>query len=156
MSLRIHRDFHSGSNIYESINRFSLRDLFLLTLHHTGVWIFSCDLESSHCSAIRRRRCVRPAQNYPSKVPTAVPFPVIFLLLSAHFSDKLGSRWPFIFAGFLSSAAGFSINLSNAPIGAKYFGTFLCVAGAYSSSPGVLAWLGFRWSTVSVMMTGSS
>lgn len=35
---------------------------------------------------------------------------------------------------------GFSINISPAPRGAKYFGTFFCVAGSYASFPGVVAW----------------
>ena len=64
----------------------------------------------------------------------------IVLLFFAHFSDKLRLRWPFIFAGLLCSAAGFAINLSDASVGAKYFGTFLCVIGAYSCVPGSVAW----------------
>ena len=88
-------------------------------------------------------------------VPTVVFSPVIFLLLSAHFSDKLKLRWPFVLAGFLSSAVGFSINLSNASTGVKYFGTFLCVAGSYSCSPGVIAWLGFPLLSASGIVTGS-
>ena len=35
---------------------------------------------------------------------------------------------------------GFSINISNASSGAKYFGTFLIVAGSYAGFPGVVAW----------------
>lgn len=82
----------------------------------------------------------------PSGLERPVPdtdrnlLPAIFLLFFAYFSDKLQLRWPFIFVGLVSSAAGFSINLSNAPIGVKYFGTFLCVAGTYSTVPGIVAW----------------
>jgi len=64
----------------------------------------------------------------------------IVLLFFAYFSDKLRLRWPFILAGLLSSAAGYAINISDASNGAKYFGTFLCIAGSYSSLPGVVAW----------------
>jgi hypothetical protein len=66
--------------------------------------------------------------------------PAIVLLFSAHFSDKLRLRWPFILAGLLSSAVGFGIDISNASIGVKYFGVFLCVTGSYSAVPGLLAW----------------
>jgi hypothetical protein len=64
----------------------------------------------------------------------------VVLLSSAHFSDKLRLRWPFLLAGLLSCAVGFGINISNTSNGAKYFGTFLCVAGSYSALPGILAW----------------
>ena len=64
----------------------------------------------------------------------------IVLLFFAHYSDKLKLRWPFIFAGLLCSAVGFAINISDAPNGVKYFGTFLCVTGTYSSLPGIVAW----------------
>jgi hypothetical protein len=49
-------------------------------------------------------------------------------------------RWPFVLAGLIVSAVGFGINISDAPIGVKYFGTFLCVAGSYSAAPGTVAW----------------
>jgi hypothetical protein len=64
----------------------------------------------------------------------------VILLSFAHFSDKLRLGWPFILAGLLSCAVGFGINISDASNGAKYFGTFLCVAGSYSALPGILAW----------------
>lgn len=35
---------------------------------------------------------------------------------------------------------GFAIQISNAPRGVKYFGTFFCVAGSYATFPGVVAW----------------
>jgi hypothetical protein len=59
--------------------------------------------------------------------------PAIFLLFFAHFSDKLRLRRPFVLAGLLTCAVGFGINISNASNGVKYFGTFLCVTGSYSS-----------------------
>ncbi|KAH9000997.1 hypothetical protein EDB83DRAFT_2524528 [Lactarius deliciosus] len=37
---------------------------------------------------------------------------------------------------------GFSINISNASPGVKYFGTFFCVTGSYAAFPGVVSWLG--------------
>lgn len=35
---------------------------------------------------------------------------------------------------------GFAINISEAPSGVKYFGTFLVVGGSYAAFPGVVAW----------------
>jgi hypothetical protein len=49
-------------------------------------------------------------------------------------------RHPFILTGLVMLLIGFSIQISNAPRGAKYFGTFFCVAGSYASFPGVVAW----------------
>ncbi|KAF9234656.1 MFS general substrate transporter [Melanogaster broomeanus] len=60
----------------------------------------------------------------------------ISLLTAAHFSDKLKLRSPFIFAAQLTSLVGYIINISNAPSGVKYFGTYLCVIGTYTSIPG--------------------
>lgn len=51
-------------------------------------------------------------------------------------------RTPFIFIGLGMLTLGFAINISNAPRGAKYFGTFFCVAGSYATFPGVVSWLG--------------
>ena len=64
----------------------------------------------------------------------------IVLLFFAHYSDKLKMRSPFIYAGLIMCLIGFSINISKATIGAKYFGTFLCVGGSYAAFPGVVAW----------------
>ena len=66
--------------------------------------------------------------------------PAIVSLLFAHFSDKLKVRWPFLLTAHICCAIGFGINISNASNGAKYFGTFLCVAGLYSATPGMVAW----------------
>jgi sugar phosphate permease len=78
-----------------------------------------------------------------SSLLTVPPFAVatILLLTFAYFSDGLRIRWPFILAGLLISSIGFAINISNASDGVKYFGTFLCVSGAHSASPGTVAWL---------------
>ncbi|KAK7438888.1 hypothetical protein VKT23_017814 [Stygiomarasmius scandens] len=69
-------------------------------------------------------------------------FATIVLFFFAHFSDKLRLRSPFIYAALIMCLIGFSINISDAPPGVKYFGTFLCVAGSYAGFPGVVAWLG--------------
>ncbi|KAL5520958.1 hypothetical protein ACEPAF_2961 [Sanghuangporus sanghuang] len=69
-------------------------------------------------------------------------FACIVLLVFAHFSDKVQKRSPFILLGLTLLVVGFSINVSPAPRGVKYFGTFLCVAGSYAPFPGVVAWLG--------------
>ncbi|KAJ7881432.1 MFS general substrate transporter [Mycena leptocephala] len=66
----------------------------------------------------------------------------IVLFIFAYWSDRTKIRSPFIFAGFLSNLIGFSINISNAPSGVKYFGTFFCVTGAYAAVPGIVAWSG--------------
>ncbi|KAJ7713460.1 MFS general substrate transporter [Mycena olivaceomarginata] len=69
-------------------------------------------------------------------------FATIVLWIFAYWSDKIQKRSPFIYAGLLMCLTGFSINISNAPSGVKYFGTFFCVAGSYAAFPGVVAWLG--------------
>ena len=49
-------------------------------------------------------------------------------------------RSPFILSGLMMCLVGFSINISKARIGVKYFGTFFCVVGAYAAIPGAIAW----------------
>jgi len=68
-------------------------------------------------------------------------FATMVLGLFAYFSDKLKMRSPFIYASLIMCLIGFSINISEASSGAKYFGTFLIVAGSYAGFPGVVAWL---------------
>ncbi|KAJ6521970.1 MFS general substrate transporter [Mycena vulgaris] len=79
-----------------------------------------------------------------SQLLTVPPYVLatIVLFIFAYWSDRTKIRWPFIFAGFVLNIIGFSINISNAPSGVKYFGTFFCVTGAYAAVPGVVAWLG--------------
>ena len=55
-------------------------------------------------------------------------------------SDMLKMRSPFIFAGMLMCLIGFSINISNAAMGVKYFGTFLIVSGSYAAIAGLVTW----------------
>ncbi|EPQ50490.1 MFS general substrate transporter [Gloeophyllum trabeum ATCC 11539] len=69
-------------------------------------------------------------------------FATIVLLIFALWSDRIKKRSPFIMAGLIMLLIGFVINITDAPIGAKYFGTFFCVAGSYAAFPGVVAWLG--------------
>ncbi|KAJ7105400.1 MFS general substrate transporter [Mycena crocata] len=79
-----------------------------------------------------------------SQLLTVPPYVVatIVLFIFAYWSDRTKMRSPFIFSGFLLNLIGFSINISNAPSGVKYFGTFFCVTGAYAAVPGIIAWLG--------------
>jgi len=68
-------------------------------------------------------------------------FATVVLGLFAYFSDRLLMRSPFIYASLFFCLVGFSINISDVSSGAKYFGTFLIVAGAYAGFPGVVVWL---------------
>ncbi|KAG0694934.1 MFS general substrate transporter [Suillus ampliporus] len=64
------------------------------------------------------------------------------LFVFAHYSDKLKMRSPFIFAGLVMCLIGFSINISTAPDGVKYFGIFFIVMGSYAAIPAAVSWLG--------------
>ncbi|KAF8840157.1 MFS general substrate transporter [Paxillus ammoniavirescens] len=78
-----------------------------------------------------------------SQLLTVPPYALatVTILVFAHFSDKTELRSPFIYAGQLIALIGYIINISDAPSGVKYFGTYLCVIGSYSSSPGSISWL---------------
>ncbi|EIN06839.1 MFS general substrate transporter [Punctularia strigosozonata HHB-11173 SS5] len=65
-------------------------------------------------------------------------FATIVLIIFAVWSDRIKMRYPFILAGLVMCLIGFSINISDVPIGVK----FLVVAGSYAAFPGVVAWLG--------------
>ncbi|KAF9220039.1 MFS general substrate transporter [Gyrodon lividus] len=79
-----------------------------------------------------------------SQLLTVPPYIVatITLLVFAQYSDKLKLRSPFIYACLVFLLIGYSINISKAPAGVKYFGTFFVVTGSYAAFPGVVAWLG--------------
>jgi MFS family permease len=79
-----------------------------------------------------------------SSLLTVPPFVLatIVLFFFAYYSDKLKIRSPFILAGLTMCLIGFSINISDAPKGVKYLGTFFCVTGSYAAVPGVISWLG--------------
>lgn len=61
-------------------------------------------------------------------------------MIFAVWSDRLKMRSPFILASLVLCAIGFAINISDAGIGVKYFGTFFCVMGSYAALPGVVCW----------------
>ncbi|KAL5478623.1 hypothetical protein ACEPAI_2808 [Sanghuangporus weigelae] len=69
-------------------------------------------------------------------------FATITLLLFGHYSDKTKLRSPFILLGLTMCLIGFTINITHASSGVKYFGTFFCVAGSYAAFPGVVTWVG--------------
>ncbi|CAK5265889.1 unnamed protein product [Mycena citricolor] len=69
-------------------------------------------------------------------------FATMLLFVFAFWSDKLKMRSPFIYISLLMCLIGFVINISEAPPGVKYFGTFLIVGGSYAGFPGAVAWLG--------------
>ncbi|KAF8503071.1 MFS general substrate transporter [Gautieria morchelliformis] len=73
-------------------------------------------------------------------VPAYV-FAATMTLVFGHYSDKLRVRYPFILAVFVQLLVGFSIQISSASSGVKYFGIYLCLAG-YAAVPGTIAWLG--------------
>ncbi|KAG1740813.1 MFS general substrate transporter [Suillus paluster] len=79
-----------------------------------------------------------------SQLLTVPPYiaATITLLVFAYYSDKLKMRFPFILAGLVMCLVGFSINISTAPDGVKYFGTFFIVIGSYAAVPGLVSWLG--------------
>ncbi|KAG1734933.1 MFS general substrate transporter [Suillus paluster] len=78
-----------------------------------------------------------------SQLLTVPPYvaATITLVIFGYYSDKLKMRYPFILAGLVMCLIGFSINISTAPDGVKYFGTFLIVMGSYAELPGVVSWL---------------
>ena len=131
--------FHSSHDQILMI-RFSLRDCALLALDYQWVWIFCHHFKPSHCPTVCRCKCVHPLRDIRFTTSTTSHILGIVLLVVAHYSDKMKLRWPFIFANLATCAVGFGINISNAPAGVKYFGTFLCVIGPYSAVPGLVAW----------------
>ena len=66
--------------------------------------------------------------------------PAILTILFAVYSDKLRIRFPFILLGQLLTVIGLAILLSDVSPGVHYFGTFLCIGGAYAADPGIFAW----------------
>ncbi|KAG0692281.1 MFS general substrate transporter [Suillus ampliporus] len=79
-----------------------------------------------------------------SQLLTVPPYvaATITLFVFAHYSDKLKMRFPFILVGLVMCLIGLSLNISTAPNGVKYFGTFFIVIGSYAAVPGVISWLG--------------
>ncbi|KAI0365418.1 MFS general substrate transporter [Pilatotrama ljubarskyi] len=79
-----------------------------------------------------------------SQLLTVPPYVVatVNVVLCSMYSDRIKMRSPFVLAGLVLTFIGFAINVSNASIGAKYFGVHLVVIGAYLSAPIVISWLG--------------
>ena len=80
-----------------------------------------------------------PASFSPSPCADHRPA-VITLIAFATASDALKLRSPFILVGLLMCLVGFSINISHAAIGVKYFGTFFIVSGSYAAIAGLVTW----------------
>ncbi|KAH9903171.1 MFS general substrate transporter [Cubamyces lactineus] len=64
------------------------------------------------------------------------------VIICSLYSDRIRMRSPFVFLGLTLAFIGFAINISNTSVGAKYFGTYFVVTGAYLGAPMVIAWLG--------------
>ncbi|VDB96701.1 unnamed protein product [Peniophora sp. CBMAI 1063] len=79
-----------------------------------------------------------------SNLLTVPPYIVatIVLITFAILSDRMKIRSLFILICLVLLVVGFSINISDAPSGVKYFGAFLCTTGTYAAFPGIVAWLG--------------
>jgi sugar phosphate permease len=79
-----------------------------------------------------------------SQLLTVPPYVLATLMLYifAYSSDRIKMRSPFILLGLTFCLIGFTINISKASNGVKYFGTFFVVSGSYAAFPGVVAWLG--------------
>ncbi|KAM5545340.1 hypothetical protein V8D89_000953 [Ganoderma adspersum] len=78
-----------------------------------------------------------------SQLLTVPPYIVAIVVVMAWsiWSDRVKRRAPFLFSGLLLCLVGFAINITDAPIGVKYFGTYLVVIGGYAAHPAVIAWL---------------
>jgi hypothetical protein len=98
-------------------------DIICQSAHHTT--LCRCKSEFLPGSAITRSHLFHLA---------------LTLLVFAHYSDKLKVRSPFIFAGLTMCLISISINISTAPSGVKYFGTFCIVMGSYAALPGLVSW----------------
>nr|VWO98162.1 Fructose transporter 1 [Ganoderma boninense] len=78
-----------------------------------------------------------------SQLLTVPPYivAIVMVMVWSIWSDRIKRRSPFLFSGLLLCLVGFAINITNAPIGVKYFGTYLIVIGGYAAHPSVIAWL---------------
>ncbi len=79
----------------------------------------------------------------------------ISVFTTAHFSDKLKMRGPFI--AFLTPIGiiGYGLLLSDSAPGVKYAGTFLAAIGIFPCSPCVMAWLANNLSPHYTRATGT-
>ncbi|KAI0767797.1 MFS general substrate transporter [Fomes fomentarius] len=78
-----------------------------------------------------------------SQLLTIPPYVIatIMVVVCSIWSDRIQMRSPFVMMSLSLSAVGYGINISNAGSGAKYFGTFLVVIGAYSGFPATSSWV---------------
>jgi len=79
-----------------------------------------------------------------SQLLTVPPYVVgtIATYTMGYYSDKLKTRYPFIFGGLVTAFMGLSMNIMDLPVKMKYMGTFAIVSGTYGVVPGIIAWLG--------------
>ncbi|KAG6330234.1 hypothetical protein ID866_8855 [Astraeus odoratus] len=56
-------------------------------------------------------------------------------------ANKMKMRWPFLFSLQVTALIGYIIEVTDAPMSVKYFGTFLCAVGSYSAGPVSVGWL---------------
>ncbi|KAF8337154.1 MFS general substrate transporter, partial [Amanita rubescens] len=79
-----------------------------------------------------------------SQLLTVPPYVVgtIAVYTTGYYSDKLKTRYPFIFGGLVTAFMGLSMNIMDLPVKMKYMGTFAIVSGTYGVVPGIIAWLG--------------
>jgi hypothetical protein len=119
----------------------------IYVLNCNQFWIFHASQPVAHCTAICRCESV----SYLCKTHDILTCynVAILLFVFAHYSDKLKTRFPFILAGLSLSLIGLSLNISTAPNGVKYFGTFFIVMGTYAAVPGAISW----YATISCVMT---
>ncbi|KAI6045457.1 MFS general substrate transporter [Pisolithus marmoratus] len=59
----------------------------------------------------------------------------------AHFSDTMKIRFPFIVVSEFIGLVGYIIQITDASMGVKYFGTFFIVTGIYTGVPCSVGWL---------------
>ena len=64
----------------------------------------------------------------------------IAVYTTGYYSDKLKTRYPFIFGGLVIAFMGLSMNIMDLPANMKYMGTFAIVSGTYGVVPGSIAW----------------
>jgi len=72
----------------------------------------------------------------------------ITTLVVAYISDKTMQRGIFIIGCMIVTIIGYAIELSDARIGAKYFGIFLCVAGVSPCISTCITWIGNNYGPV--------
>ena len=108
--------------------------------NHPQLWALRSYQSTTHSSALHLRQWASSFISPFLSLSVVGQKIAILLFTFAYYSDKIKMRSPFIGLALVMMMIGFSINISEASSGAKYFGTFFVVAGAYASFPGVVAW----------------